>query len=315
MMNVLKYAAKDGSEVSLSFDTIKSYLVQGRPDYVTQQEMMYFMGVCKARGLNPFAKDCYLVKYSEKDPAAIITSIDYFRARAKAQKDCRGWQAGIIVERKGEITRSKGLMLEGDKLLGGWFSATPDGWTEPFGLEVNLNPYIKVTSDGRPTRFWQPENQPTMIRKVAESQGLREVWPTEFAKLYVQEEINSGAVMDVKFTSHDDEPSVEDFELLSAKMNPRKLMAFLAITAEKNHSTVEAVKSRAVANWDGFEKAFKAWLTKPRVKEEHEPQPPPADKLVCPDVNRMVDTTGCVGSCDKSANCTPFQAWVKANEG
>jgi phage recombination protein Bet len=332
MANIVKYEAKDGSEVSLSFETIKSYLVQGRADYVTQQEMMFFMGICKARGLNPFARDCYLIKYSEKDNAAIVTSIDYFRARAKAQKDCKGWQSGIIVERKGEVMRSKGLMLEGDKLLGGWFSATPDGWNDPFELEVNLNAYVKKTTDGKPTKFWQPENQPTMIRKVAESQGLREVWPTEFAKLYVQEEVDSGAVMDavmdVKFTPHEQPnepqapPTLGDFELLSAKMNPDNLAAFLTITAEKNKSTVDALKVRAVSNWDSFEKAYKAWVAKQKpakAKKELEPEPPPvadppADNIACPD-GALVDSDKCMNHCDKAKDCAPFQAWLKANEG
>jgi phage recombination protein Bet len=159
--------------------------------------MIFFMGICKARGLNPFAKDAYLMKYTDRDPAAIITSIDYFRARAKAQDDCKGWKAGIIVMRDGEPIRSNGLMLEGDKLIGGWFTAKPQGWEEPFELEVNLKPYIKTKQDGSPTRFWQSENQPTMIRKVAESQGLREVWPAEFAKLFVEEEVDAGAAMDM----------------------------------------------------------------------------------------------------------------------
>lgn len=202
---VVKYQAKDGNEVALSFDTIRKFLVHGKPEFVTNQEMIFFMGICKARGLNPFAKDCYLMKYTSNDPAAIITSIDYFRARAKAQADCKGWKAGIIVQDKdGNVKRSSGLLLENEKLIGGWFSAKPGGWEEPFELEVNLKPYIKTRQDGQPTRFWQTDNQPTMIRKVAESQGLREVWPSEFAKLYVEEEVDAGAVMDAAFTVKED---------------------------------------------------------------------------------------------------------------
>ena len=185
---VVVYEARDGQEIKLSFETIKRYLVSGKAD-VTEQELMYFMGVCKSRGLNPFIKDAYLIKYSDKEGAAIVTSVDYFRKRAKAQKDCKGWKKGIIVERNGQIVYSNGLMIEGDKLLGGWFRAQPEGWDEPFELEVNLKGYIKRKTDGSITKFWAPENQPSQIMKVAESQGLRTLWPDEFQQLYTPEEL------------------------------------------------------------------------------------------------------------------------------
>lgn len=190
MANVVQYVAKDGQEVRLTFDDVKKFLVHGKPELVTNQEMIFFIGICKARGLNPFAKDCYLIKYSN-DPAAIVTSIDFFRSRARAQKDCKGWQSGIIVEDKeGNLRYSKGILRKGEELLGGWFKARPEGWEYDFELEVNLDGYIKKTKDGNITKFWQKENQPTMIRKVTESQGLRELWPDEFAKIYVDEEVD-----------------------------------------------------------------------------------------------------------------------------
>lgn len=186
---MVKYQSRDGQEIKLTFDTVKKYLVSGKSENVTHQEIMYFLGICKSRGLNPFKKDAYLIKYGS-DPAAIVTSIDYFRSRAKSQLDCRGWEKGVIIETKdGEIKRTKGLVLEGEKILGGWFKAQPDGWTTPFELEVNLNGYIKKTREGRTTKFWQPENQPTMIAKVAEGQGLRTLWPDEFQGIYEKSEI------------------------------------------------------------------------------------------------------------------------------
>ena len=185
--NVIKYQGKGGQEITLSFDLIKRYLVSGRAELVTPQEMMLFMGICKERQLNPFARDCYLIKYTADDPAAIVTSIDYFRSRAKAQPDCRGWSKGIIVRTaKGEIKKTAGLLLEGETLLGGWFRAQPEGWGEPQELEVNLRGYVKRTRDGRLTRFWSEDNQPSQIMKVAESQGLRTIWPDVFGKVYLE---------------------------------------------------------------------------------------------------------------------------------
>src|SRR5882672_2401168 len=91
------YESRDGQEIRLSFDTVRKYLVSGKPEYVTDQEIVLYMGTCKARGLNPFKKDCYLVKYTENDPAATIVAIDFYRSRARAQLDCVGWKAGILL--------------------------------------------------------------------------------------------------------------------------------------------------------------------------------------------------------------------------
>ena len=186
--NVVAYHARDGVEVKLSPEVVKKYLVSGRGELVTDQELMLFMGMCKARGLNPFKRDCYLIKYTEKESAQIVTSIDYFRSRAKAQADCRGWKSGIIIatSEKTFEYREGAMMIEGEDLVGGWFKAQPEGWTEPMTWAVSLAPYIKKRSDGQITAFWKPENQPYMIAKVAESQGLRRVWPDEFQGLAIE---------------------------------------------------------------------------------------------------------------------------------
>ena len=189
--NVVSYHARDGQEIKLSLDIVRKYLVSGRPEYVTDQEIMLYLGTCKARGINPFAKECYLVKYTETDPAATIISIDYYRARARAQEDCRGWQSGIIVKTAQNlaIDRPGAVMFEGDTLLGGWFKAKPATWDIEHYWSVPLNAFIKLTREGKPTRFWSEANQPSQIAKVAESQGLRRVWPDEFGGLMVDAEM------------------------------------------------------------------------------------------------------------------------------
>ncbi|TES88927.1 MAG: phage recombination protein Bet [Desulfobacteraceae bacterium] len=190
MANITKYVSKDGQEITLSFESIKQYLVQGKKELITNQELVFFIAICKSRGLNPFKRDAYLVKY-DNSPAAIITSIDYFRSRARAQKDCQGWKKGIIVMNKDGLVRdSFGLILPDDTLIGGWFEARPTGWVESWRLEVNLSGYIKKTKEGKTTKFWAEEKQPTMIAKVAEAQGLRTLWPDEFQQLYTEEEID-----------------------------------------------------------------------------------------------------------------------------
>ena len=188
---LVTYESRDGQEIRLSFDTVRKYLVSGKPEFVTDQEIVLYMGMCKARGLNPFKRDCYLVKYTQSDPAATIVSIDYFRSRAKAQVDCVGWKSGIIImgdDGKPEY-RNGAFISEGENLVGGWFRAKPKNWEEQYEWTISLKPYIKKTGTGAVTRFWSEENQPYMIAKVAESQGLRRLWPDEFQGIFTEDEV------------------------------------------------------------------------------------------------------------------------------
>jgi phage recombination protein Bet len=258
------YTAADGQEVRLTFDIVKKYLVQGNSDMITVQELMYFLNICRARRLNPLTKDCYLIKYSA-DPAAIVTSIDFFRKRARIQKDCVGWQKGIIVRGKdGKLRDSFGLVDEGETLVGGWFEAQPTGWTKPFRLEVNLSGYIKKTKEGAVTRFWQPENQPTMIAKVGEAQGLRTLWPDEFQAIFTAEE---GAVPVFEIPEAIDLETHGRFEELIAGMkfspDEQKLFEqYCEYQAKKNKVSIEDLQGMAERDFKNFMEYFKVFKTK-----------------------------------------------------
>lgn len=265
--DLVKYTATDGQEVSLTFDTIRKFLVAGKGNLVTPQELVYFMGICKTRKLNPFAKDCYLIKYSEQESAAIVTSVDYFRKRARAQADCRGWKRGVIVQKPdGTLRYSNGLVLEDEILLGGWFEAQPEGWAYPFMLEVNLTGYIKKTRNGDITKFWQPENQPTMIMKIAESQGLRTLWPDEFQGIHTREEIPDFPRDAIDVTPQtkviEDRP---DFDARLPKDVDKAMVERYARTcAEHFNQDLNEFKTAIIKNQqiEDFLKAFQTWAAK-----------------------------------------------------
>jgi phage recombination protein Bet len=281
-----EYVARDGQKIKLTPDIIKRFLVSGKPEFVTMQELFYFMGVCKSRGLNPFIRDCYLIKYTPNDAAAIITSIDFYRKRARAREDCQGWKTGVIVQTKdGRIKHSSGLVLEGEKILGGWFEATPKGWAEPYRKEVNLSGYIKRTKEGNVTRFWSEDNQPSQIAKVAEAQGLRAIWGDEFQGLYVDAEMQSQDAQS-EFDKLLSEQGMEEgkteekmmmdidslekaVQTMTAKYPWPKVKEFLGKIAESNKVGYEVALSEAIANGKKFVSLFTAWLKK------NQPVPPP----------------------------------------
>jgi phage recombination protein Bet len=272
------YQAADGQEIKLTPEIVKKYLVQGKSELVTNQELMYFLNICKASKLNPLVKDCYLVKYSANEGAAIITSVDFFRKRARAQKDCKGWKKGVLVRDKdGRVRDSYGLVMDDETLVGGWFQAHPEGWLEPFRLEVNLKGYLKKTSEGKLTRFWAEENQPTMISKVAEAQGLRTLWPDEFQQLYEEAEgIQQGGNGGMPIIEISDEPAPDPdafIKSIPTGTDVALLNSFIAATAAANKSTQEEVEADAVKDPKNFWKFYGAWAKQQAAKKQAGPPP------------------------------------------
>lgn len=333
---VCKYSSRDGQEITLSFQSIKNYLVSGNREKVTDQELIYFMGVCKSRGLNPFKKDAYLIKYGD-DPAAIVTSIDYFRSRARAQKDCVGWKKGIVVEGPEGVRDSAGLIKEGEKLLGGFFEATPHGWKDPFRLEVNLKGYIKKTKDGRVTKFWSEDNQPSQIAKVAESQGLRTLWPDEFQGVYEETEIraadiNMAAGENGTYTTDPEPINTEKFDRLTKEkvFRPERLNEFIKLAAEIQGISEDAIKAAAQDQFDDFWSQFMAWAIeqekttapeasttengkaegkdKLELKGEAKQKP---DKVLCPNSDKDVKVVLC-DKCKSRTNCPAWDGFDQA---
>lgn len=277
---VVKYQSKDGQEISLTFEVINKYLVRGNGT-CTQQELIFFANLCKSRGLNPLTGDCYLIKYGERDPAAIITSIGFLRSRARANKNYRGHEKGVIVlDKDGNVKRTKGLVLPGETLVGGWAKALPWGDVVATEVEVNLEGYIKRTSKGEITKFWKKENQPTMIAKVAEGQCLKIAWPDEFSRMYTPEEIDTEppeTVIDITSepVSNDESETtkVEFLSLIPDSVDKERLEQFLIKSAASFGDTVEQLRSRAINDFGAFMNTFTKWE---KLNFPEKPDAPPS---------------------------------------
>lgn len=307
-----------GEKIELTPAIVRNYLVTGRKELITDQEIFYFLGICKARHLNPFVKDCYLIKYTN-EPAAIVVAIDFYRSRAKAMPDCTGWEKGVVcLKENGDLRYSKGIVLPGETLVGGWFRATPKGWTQPLELEVNLSGYIKKKSDGTITRFWSAENQPSQIMKVAESQGLRTVWPDEFAGTVTGDEAGidlsaKAIVLEPSTEAPDvDQAALDEFGRLVDAQTPtpshESIENFIAEIAKVNKQTVEAVKAQAAGSFEAFWKAFLKWSEPKSEKKRGRPKanaPDPDGEAIG---EGMVDSTG-------APVTPPSEAPTEAQEG
>lgn len=184
-----KFEFKAGSkEVSISAKDVYGMLASGsiKPTY---EETMLFIHTCKDLGLNPFLKDAYLMKYSERQGATIVVGKNAFMKRAESHNMYRGFQAGLIVETEsGAIEQIEGSFVsKSTKVLGGWCKVYREDRENPFLVQVDINEYIGRKSNGEVNQQWATK-QNTMIRKVAIVQCLREAFPQELSAMYVEEE-------------------------------------------------------------------------------------------------------------------------------
>ena len=188
--NLVQYDS-NGTQVTLSFDTVKKYLVSGGGN-VSDQEVVMFMGMCKAQHLNPFNREAYLIKYGNNSPATMITGKDVFLKRAQKNPNFDGLQCGIIVmeNETGNIVEREGTFFLDDeeRLVGGWARVYIKGCQIPFYESVKLTEYIGKKKTGEINEQWT-KRPATMIRKVALVHALKEAFPDELGSLYAQEEI------------------------------------------------------------------------------------------------------------------------------
>lgn len=185
---VIEY--KCGEEtVKLSPDIIRKYLVNGNGN-VTDQEVAMFLNLCRFQHLNPFLKECYLIKFGNQ-PATIVTGKEAITKRAMRNPKYEGQQAGVVLfhEEVGELEYRPGsLVMEGEKLVGGWAKVYVKGYQVPIEAVVSYQEYVGTKSDGTINGQWS-KKPATMIRKTALVQALREAFPEDLGGLYASEEM------------------------------------------------------------------------------------------------------------------------------
>lgn len=179
--------------VTLSLRVVRDYLVSGDKEKVSMQELVMFLNLCKFQHLNPFLREAYIVKYGN-EPATIVTGKDAFAKRAQRNKEYKGVQAGVIVQKEDGTTENRigSLSLPGEKLIGGWAKVYVNGYDVPIETAVSFEEYIGRKKDGSVNRQWTTKPA-TMIRKVAYVQALREAFPDDFAGMYEAEEMGVDA--------------------------------------------------------------------------------------------------------------------------
>lgn len=182
----------EGQKVVLDMNFVTHYLVRGRADLVTPQEVMFFINLCKAQNLNPLTGgEVYLIKYSEKEPAQTVIGKQAYMKRMFEHPDYICKEDGLVTKRGNEIVHKEGTCLyPGEELIGGWCRVhfVRNGKERTAYKEVALQEYDKGMAN------WKSKPA-TMINKVAISQCAREAFPKEYEGMYSEDEmVASGTV-------------------------------------------------------------------------------------------------------------------------
>lgn len=173
-----------GRNVELSVALTQAYFCPK----ASQAEAYVFNQWCSHVGLDPWRRECYLVKFGD-EPATNIVAADVYKKRAERNPRYQGRKDGVIViDKDGNLVdRVSAFVLDTDTIVGGWCKVFVKDYVEPIEARVSFKEYCKM-KDGKPAAQWR-ERPATMINKVAVAHGLRDAFPNDLGSMYIAEEM------------------------------------------------------------------------------------------------------------------------------
>lgn len=180
----------EGETIRLTPSIVQNYIV-GTDAQITLPEFKFFTSLCKARGLNPFLKEAYCIKFGNQ-PAQIVVGKDAILKRAIRNPNYDGLESGVIVKvnETGEIIERKGTFydVETEKLVGGWAKVYRKDWKHPTYCSVSFAEVAQKKSGGMLNSNWASKGA-TMVEKVAKVRALRESFVDDLGGMYDAEEM------------------------------------------------------------------------------------------------------------------------------
>jgi len=179
----------EAHEIKISKNIIQKHIAKKtKSGQVPGDSDIYrFMALCKARELNPFLDDAYLLGYDTKDGPVynIITAKSAMDKRADLHHEFDGYESGICVLADGKLDQREGAVhMLGEEIVGAWCSVYRKDRSRPVTHSINRMPY----DSGKSRWAIDPAG---MLIKCAEAGALRKAFPNIYQGLYLEEEIDA----------------------------------------------------------------------------------------------------------------------------
>jgi phage recombination protein Bet len=151
-----------------------------------RDDIVKFMMLCKAQGLNPWLNDAYLIGYDTKDGPKfqLITAHHSLLKRAELSPAYDGMESGVcVISQDASLQERPGdLVLPSEKVVGGWSRVHRRDRKVPSYDSLSLATF----STGRSRWNADPAG---MIVKCAEASALRKAFPSTLAQMFCREEM------------------------------------------------------------------------------------------------------------------------------
>lgn len=193
---MVRYMIGD-TEVKLTPSIVQEYILGSNSGKITLPEFKFFCEMAKSRGLNPFTREIFAIKYGNS-PATIVVSKQAILKRATMHPKFNGLLSGIFVKTSdGKIEkRDGGILLDDELLVGSWCEVFRKDWDKPMYCSCSMNE-IKQEKN----QSWQ-KMPVTMAIKTATVRACRDAFPEDLGGLYEKDEI-SKPIDNAGFTEED----------------------------------------------------------------------------------------------------------------
>lgn len=186
------YGSQD--KIKLSLSLIQKFIAtptrSGRT--CSERDALKFLMLCRARRLDPWQGDAFLIGYDGKDGPqfSLITAHQALVKRAELHPEFDGMKSGVIVRDGDELRDLEGdFHTEEQVLLGGWATVFFKQRKIASSDRLALRTFMKKNPDGSGQGRWK-DDPAGMIVKIAESSALRKAFPTMCGGMFLREEIS-----------------------------------------------------------------------------------------------------------------------------